>query len=167
MTLSKMGYGLVLIFFVYTGCATTGSMRNPLIEAVESGNLDEVKLQLKMGYGDARHMRDKNGKTLLHLATEYGHANIVQYLLANGMNPDTTDRIGDTTLQIAAYNGYADIAEQLITAGANVNTANSYGITPLLNALFNQQYDIARLLVRNGANIHSKSVNGSPALHVA
>ena len=167
MKLLNIGCGLVMILLLFIGCTTTGSMKDPLIEAVESGNLDEVKLQLKMSYGGARHMRDKNGKTLLHLATEYGHASIVKYLLADGMNPDTTDRIGDTALQIAAYNGYADITEQLLAAGANVNTANTYGITPLLNALFNQQYDIARLLVRNGANIHSKGVNGSPPLHVA
>lgn len=166
MKLSKIGYVFVAIFFIFSGCATTGSIRDSLKHAVESGNLEEVKSQMAL-YGSAGHMRDENGKTLLHLATEYGHADIVQYLLENGMNPDTTDRIGDTALQIAAYNGYSDITEQLINAGANVNTGNNYGITPLLNAIFNQQYDIARLLVRNGANVQAKSINGSPPLHVA
>ena len=101
MKLAKMATGLAVLVFIFCGCATTGSIRNAVIEAVESGDLEEVKGT----YGGAGNMRDENGKTLLHLATEYGHATIVQYLLANGMNPDTTDRIGDTALQIAAYNG--------------------------------------------------------------
>ena len=167
MKLLQMGCGLLMIFFIVLGCNTTGSIRDSLIDAVESGDLEKVKLELAQIYGNAWHMRDENGKTLLHLATEYGHADIVKYLLANGINPDTTDRMGNTALQIAAYNGFPEISKLLINAGANVNTSNSYGITPLLNALFNQQYDIARFLIHNGANIHAKSINGSPPLHVA
>ena len=167
MKLPKFSFGVAAMVFIICGCATTGAMRDPLINAVESGNLDEVKSQIAQEYGSAGHMRDENGKTLLHLATEYGHADIVRYLLAQRMNPDAKDRIGDTPLQIAAYNGYAEIAEQLLQAGANVNTANNYGITPLLNAIFNQQYDVARFLVQNGANVNAKSVGGSPPLHAA
>ena len=162
----KLIFGLAVIFLFICGCASSGSIRDALKSAVEGGNLDEVKAQMAL-YGSAGNMRDDNGKTLLHLATEYGHADMVEYLLTKGINPDSTDRIGDTPLQIAAYKGYPGITEQLINAGANVNTDNNYGITPLLNALFNQQYDIARLLIDNGANVNAKSVNGSPPLHVA
>ena len=76
MKLLKMGSGLLVIFFLFLGCTTTGSMREPLIDAVESGDLERVKSELAEVYGNTWHMRDDNGKTLLHLATEYGHADI-------------------------------------------------------------------------------------------
>ncbi len=37
MKLLKKGLGLLAIFFIFFGCATTGSMRDSLIDAVESG----------------------------------------------------------------------------------------------------------------------------------
>ncbi|MGD8666082.1 MAG: hypothetical protein PVF71_10680 [Desulfobacterales bacterium] len=66
-TLTRVRNGLVVLYFILAGCATTGSLPNSLIDALEGGDLQEVKLQMAEICGSEELMRDEKGKTLLDL----------------------------------------------------------------------------------------------------
>ena len=58
---------------------------------------------------------DGQGRTLLHLATYYGHKEAVEYLLVwfGGINRNLEDNDGNTPLEIALEKGYEEIIDIL------------------------------------------------------
>lgn len=48
---------------------------------------------------------DNNGFTPLMVASQYGHAMLVAYLIGRGANVSVADKEGDTALHWAAYKG--------------------------------------------------------------
>lgn len=105
------------------------------------------------------------GATPLHLAAEYGRADIVQLLLTKGAAPDKLDDLGRTPLLWAAENGHPESARVLIAHGANVNQEDPSRFRgpsddtppdrPLDYALRNGQADLCRLLLQSGAKIRT------------
>jgi ankyrin repeat protein len=73
------------------------------------------------------------GTTPLHLASEHGHINIVEYLVNKGANVDpkneniimflSSDILFHeiTPLHFASSNGHIDIVEYLVNKGANID----------------------------------------------
>jgi len=71
------------------------------------------------------------GETLLHIATEFGNADIVSYLISKGLSPDDTDDDMMTPLHVACRDCNFDIVKILVDAGGNVNAQSDEGETPL------------------------------------
>ena len=67
-------------------------------------------------------MRDRHGRTALHIAAIKGYKSIVQYLLEQGATFDTEDCLGDTPLQSSSASGYIETVEILLKAGAQVGS---------------------------------------------
>ncbi|MBR4309709.1 MAG: ankyrin repeat domain-containing protein [Akkermansia sp.] len=75
------------------------------------------------------------------------HPQILQLLLAAGVNPDTPDWDGITVLQRAAECGITESVKLLLAAGANVNHRNDTdGRTALVLAIQNGHTECATLL---------------------
>jgi ankyrin repeat protein len=100
-------------------------------------------------------------------ACEYGHARVVDFLLARGMDV-TAQPHGETGLHWAAYAGHASIVKRLLRANAPVDVNDKrFDATPLGWALHgwceqtsgtnkNSYYEIGAQLVRAGAIVRQE-----------
>ena len=65
---------------------------------------------------NARHLRDEDGWTLLMVASAFGHAPLVDTLLASGADPNATERdFGRTALMEAAHKGHTRVVQALLS----------------------------------------------------
>ncbi|KAK6630330.1 hypothetical protein RUM44_004997 [Polyplax serrata] len=70
------------------------------------------------------------GWTPLHLATYFGHLNVVELLLRAGCDVNSVNDVGDTGLHKAAFVGREDIVLLLLQFNASVSVANGEGQKP-------------------------------------
>src|SRR5207247_778516 len=89
---------------------------------------------------------------------------VVELLLAKGIDVNGTERGGPTALQFAAAAGHADIVALLLAKGADPRKADERGWTPLHMATGKR---IAELLVDKGADANARSQTGEAPLHLA
>ena len=101
------------------------------------------------------------------LACEYGHANVVDFLLERGFDVDARlngHGEGHTGLHVAAFHGHVDVVRALLRHGARVDAIDrTWGTPPLVWALtgWSQEsagdaapyYEVVKRLVRAGAAV--------------
>lgn len=108
-------------------------------------------------------------QSLLSIASQYGHDNIVNYLISKGAKIEDQDEYGSTPLHYAARSGHLDVVKILINAGADVNKkamkkfVRLYGIdtqkitgtkeTPLHNACSLGHLEVVKYLLSCGARL--------------
>jgi len=110
------------------------------------------------------------GLTLLHAAAAGGHTDVVEFLIAKGLEATATTEDDETTpLYLAALSGHKEVAELLIANGADLNQENSNGATPLHVAAVNDHRPISELLIEAGAEVNAQKNNkwGETPLHYA
>jgi ankyrin repeat protein len=136
--------------------------------AAASGDNDEVAAILSMDNRLTR-VQDKDGWTPLHLAAHYGHAAVVQTLLAN--NADVAVRSGNAMknqpLHAAAAGRRLETARLLIEGGADVNATQVGGFVPLHSAAQNGDRPLVELLLSRGADVNARADDGRTALSLA
>ena len=105
-----------------------------------SGNLTELNKLLDVDKRlvndtfDETKVKEKKVITLLYIAAQEGHTNIVDRLIDLGADKDkglTTD--GVTPLWIAAYMGHTEIVRHLVSEGADKNKGNKNGANPFVH----------------------------------
>jgi ankyrin repeat protein len=135
---------------------------NQLIEAIQSGNLAEVKNLIESGvsFDTLRFFVRYNSYTVLTWAAENGHIEIVRLLLKSA-DFNQADNAGQTAFMRAAVNGHKEIAELLIEKGADVNQADKDGDTALMKA---GRIEIVKLLLEKGAKVNQADEYGDTAL---
>jgi predicted O-methyltransferase YrrM len=74
-----------------------------LMEAVETGNVDAVKILVRAG-AEVNTQAPKSGQSALILAAYHGHEEIVEYLLRKGADPSLKNHYGETARDAAATN---------------------------------------------------------------
>jgi hypothetical protein len=113
------------------------------------------------------------GETVLHVAVEHGHTQVVELLLAAAVpvfaDIDAADHQGRTALHLAAQEGCdSEILQQLIDAGASVFVSTSTGATPLYLAVASESSPAAiAQLLKAGASPTAAAVQGASALDLA
>jgi len=114
------------------------------------GDIERVSEHLHVDPGLVhRHHTDRDGETLLHVASKHGHVEISELLLRGGADVNARAGGGVTPLHLAARNGQVPAAELLLAAGANPDaTEEFHQSTPLGWAEFQGQTEVARLLRR-------------------
>ena len=158
---------------VLVGCATTQPPEPSIAKAPDisihdaagfKGNIEAVKQYLDGG-ADV-NAKDGGGWTPLHHATEAGHKEIAELLIANGADVNAKDKLGWTPLFYAAFSGRTEVAELLIAEGVDVNAKDNLGT--LRYAASGGHKEIVELLIANGADVYAKGGgNGTTPLDMA
>ncbi|KAJ7500092.1 hypothetical protein FB451DRAFT_1074388 [Mycena latifolia] len=92
----------------------------------------------------------------LHVATFYGHLEMVRLLTEKGALIDAQDRKSRSALHIASEKGRENIARLLIQKGANLNAQDGEHRTALHIALHKRHENIIRLLLEMEADINAQ-----------
>ena len=152
----------------------------PLINAVENGNLDCVKVLLKYkadteGRGDF-HLSDLFPYpyfwlcgTPLCVAAAYGNLEILSCLVENGadINAATNYVPGLTPLMFAVQESHIDAVNYLLDQGADVNLQQESGYTALHFAAAKGYFNALKRLVKNGADVKARDKNNRTPLMLA
>ncbi len=163
------------------------------IDAATQGDLAKVKEMLSVDPLLAQS-KDQNGVSVILKATYYGKREVVEALLASGVQLNIfeaaatgqTDRVhtlieeepslvnsyssdGFSPLSLAVFFGHSETVDTLLAAGAEVNAASreTMKLTPLASAMAAGHNQIARTLIDNGANVDAKGENDLTPLHTA
>jgi ankyrin repeat protein len=97
-----------------------------------------------------------------------GNIKVVNYLLAQGADPNAVGREGLTALYAAAGSEYGlAAAETLLRHGANPNARNIYGATALHQAAAQGAVKVMQLLLANQADVDAATDGGYTPLHQA
>lgn len=118
-----------------------------ILKAAKIGDLSALKELHNKGY--SLLSIDTTGQTALHLASRYGHKNIVRYLIASA--PPTILDIADndkgqTALHKAAQYKKRSICCMLVAGGANLTLKDRHGQTPRQLALLAEDRELAAYL---------------------
>ena len=168
-------------------------MSQDFLDAATQGDLAKVKEMLARDPSLAE-AKDQNGVSVIVKATYYGKRDVVDVLLASGLQLNIfeaaatgqTERVreltthdpelansyspdGFTPLGLASFFGHAETVNALLAAGAAVSLASreTMKLTPLASALAVQRNDIARTLIGHGADVNAKGENDVAPLHTA
>ena len=152
----------------------------PLINAVENGNLDCVKVLLKYkadteGRGDF-YLSDLFPYpyfwvcgTPLCVAAAYGNLEILNCLVENGadINAATNYVPGLTPLVFAVQESHIDAVNYLLDQGADVNLQQESGYTALHFAAANGYFNALKCLIKHGADVNARDKNNRTPLMLA
>lgn len=75
--------------------------------------------------------RELSGRPPLHIAADYGHTEVVDYLISKGADVNAVDKHGFTPLLCACYEGHRDCAELLLNKGADKSRTGPDGLCAL------------------------------------
>ncbi|KAF8264628.1 hypothetical protein EI94DRAFT_1738011 [Lactarius quietus] len=126
---------------------------------------------LLLTHGAVVDIRDEEGWTPLHVASDSGSVDIVRWLLNHGAEAGAQNGLRWTPLHMAARAACAEAAQVLLEHNVDTNSQTDKGTTPLHWLFFSSSnkriVDIVQLLLEHGAdpNIHNSS--HSTVLHLA
>ena len=141
-----------------------------IFEACAAGEIERVERLLEGGDAfDAINSYSRDGMTPLHLAAFFGHAKIVEMLLARDADVTARSRNanGNTPLHAALVGNHKLVAGLLIGRGADVNAADAAGWCPLHLAAANNNMDAIEALVAQGADVSAGNGEGLTPLALA
>jgi ankyrin repeat protein len=134
-----------------------------LIKASILGNLNGIKQALDQGA--YINVAGKWGDTPLMLAAEYGHENIVIFLLEQGANPHYKDKEGNQAKDLTKKKSIKNILKK--AEKKSVLNTQEIKDRQLAKAAITGNTDRVKELIDKGAQIHSKGAWGDTPLHFA
>ncbi len=141
----------------------------PINEAARNGNLDVLKVLVKLGVDlTTKTPPGDRDATPLHAAARKGHVEIIEFLVKHGVDVDLTDAHEEAALFEACLFPRVDVAKMLIRCGANVNRlVPGWKHCPLFNAASSGNTEIVNILIQNGANVNHLNCDCQSALESA
>jgi len=141
-----------------------------IFEACAAGEVERVERLLERGDAfDTINSYSRDGMTPLHLAAFFGHAKIVELLLAHDADVTARSRNanGHTPLQAALAGNFKLVAGLLIGAGADVNAPDAAGWRPLHLAAAHNNVEAIKALIAQGADVTMGNGEGHTPLTIA
>jgi hypothetical protein len=97
---------------------------------------------------------------------------VVEYLIAQGADPDKPDKLGRTALMEAAFLGRMSLVQILVDAKAKINRKDNEGETPLFSAvrgseIREENVEVVKWLIMNQADTNVVDFEGCTAQHIA
>ena len=110
-----------------SGCPSSGTA---IVKAGARGNVNILKLLLAKG----ARIHDTTGGALhkqnaLHVASKYNNADVIPFLIQQGLDVNTPTTYGSTPLMLAAERGNLEAAKALLAAGADTSIKDHTGKT--------------------------------------
>ena len=137
-----------------------------LLEAVTAGNNEAVEFLLQLETVNIDHTNEE-GKTVLMLACERGHEDIVHSLLSAGANVNIQDNKGWTALMRAIEHNHVSIIHMLLQANANPHLKKSNGSNAVMIASDHGNYEVVELLIGEGVDYKYQREDGWNAFMLA
>jgi ankyrin repeat protein len=148
---------------------SSGSALHQAIQREEADDRERI-VYLLLDKDLSVSVKDAEGSTPLHLASNCGYANIVKKLLDQpGLDVNAQNNSKETPLHLASENGHLDVAGQLLGCpDIRVNLQSSSDATPLFQAVQNNHPEVVQKLL-NHADIdpNVRSLVGMTPLHPA
>jgi ankyrin repeat protein len=105
--------------------------------------------------------------TPLMRAAKLGRLDIVQELLALGVDTHVLNADGCNALWLACYHGGHELITTLIAAGTPIDQQNGNGASCLMYVASNSKADLVQLLLAHGANAQLTNFDDFSALDLA
>ncbi|XP_050993076.1 transient receptor potential cation channel, subfamily N, member 1 isoform X2 [Labeo rohita] len=141
--------------------------RSPLHIAAEQGHTNVVEI-LTEKFKSCVLARTKNGNTLLHIASQYGHPTTTLALLRKGVPLHMPNKSGAVCLHAAAKRGHTAVVKALLQKGAHVDATSKDGLTALHIAVENCKPQVVQMLLGFGAHVQLRGGRAQETpLHIA
>ena len=114
-----------------------------------------------------RETSDAEGSKQLHIAAELSQGDMVETLVAAGVDLESKDNSGRTPLHRAIVSKSRDSFDTLIRSGAQVAAVDAKSISSLHLAAEAGQVDVMKILLANGAKRWEFDTEGNQAIHFA
>ena len=134
--------------------------------AARSG--DDVLLSKVISFYNDKNLKNRQGLTCLHLATQGNHHFCVQLALDNDVSQRVPDPKGELPLHYACRLGFTEITKLLVERDSDVvhRVSNSRS-TPLHLSAENGHFEITKFLVINGAKLNTVDKKGRTPAYCA
>jgi len=147
---------------------TPSKLRERLWEAVQCGDVEEVKRVLALVEEDSVCAANQRGETALHVAASSGFAEVAECLLKASADVNARNKSLQTPLHKAAYEGHTEAVTVLLAVtDVHVNAANELGMTALHWAAARERVQVCEQLLAAGADMDLTDENGNTACNVA
>ncbi len=111
---------------------------------------------------------DENGNSPIHVAALFGNADVVAFLVSNGVATDrrSKGRDGKTPAFIAATKGFDNVLSSLLENGANLKSRGKYNDSTLAHqAALHGHVNVLAFLANNKISIVEEDRHGHTPLH--
>ena len=140
----------------------------PIILAARSGNVAIIELMVREDCNtDAK---DENGWNALHVASNLGHYQVVEQLIASKVSSEDITFRKETPLLLAVKGGHFAAAETLLRTDNNsrlVSAEDERRQQPIHHAVRCGSTEIFGLLISNGGKVNVENAFGWRPLHIA
>lgn len=137
--------------------AAQGDGMTALHWAARQGSIDTVRMLLFAG-GNVRATTRLGGYTPLLLASQTGHAPVIEALIKAGADAKSATAQGATALMLASAAGRPDAINVLLDAGADIHAKEpSRQATALMFAVAANRPPAVKLLIAAGADIKART----------
>ncbi|CAH2224223.1 serine threonine- phosphatase 6 regulatory ankyrin repeat subunit C isoform X1 [Pelobates cultripes] len=138
---------------------------HPLVQAIFSRKIDEVKLLLNQK--ENVNVLDQERRTPLHAAAFLGDLQTIELLIQSGANVNAKDSAWLTPVHRAVASRHERAVSLLVKHSADVNARDKYWQTPLHVAAANRANKCAETLITLVKNVNIADRTGRTALHHA
>lgn len=136
-------------------------------EMLGGPNGDFPEEMLEAGCNPNYKMPDGSNWSVLMIAANAGHDELVQKFSKGGKGVSDKDSSGFQALMLAALKGHASVCRCLLDKKADPNANNEFGETPLMMAAAMGHKDVVSMLLDSGADANARDANEMSAVKKA
>lgn len=157
--------GKSVMTFVFFLLCQFGFSQGDIFDVARKGTVQEMKTVIGENMALINSV-NKEGYSLLVLATYRGNNEVARFLIENGADINGSGNYG-SPLMAGVVKGNLEIVQLLLEHKADTSIADQSGNTALIYAVIFKKYDIVDLLVKAKADINIKDIRGKSAVDYA